>query len=116
MSVDARTIGEEILGAEIIAGKELTEATGNYFEALEKGGSILRQQAGWWLSDYTDFWLKSLRFPPDPGLVVELFQRRSEHVLQGVKEAGELMDRECAPLTRMWSDFFGVVKKDWRRS
>ena len=115
MTVDAKTIGEEILGAELVAGKELAEATGNLFEAMERGGEIVRQQAGWWLADYGDFWLRSLRVPPDPGALPDLIDRRSRHIATGFQDMSSLVQRECAPLTRMWGDFFSVIRQDWRR-
>lgn len=118
MTVDARTIGEELLGAEIVAGKELTEATGSLFDALEKGAGIWGQQARWLFEDWSAFWVSGLSrpLPLDPSPLAELIQRRSDHIATGLHDLGELVEKECAPLSKIWTDFLGVVMQDWRRS
>ena len=118
MTIDARTIGEELLGAEIVAGKELTEATGSLFDALEKGAGIWRQQARWLAEDWGEFWLSTLTRPLiiDPSPLAELVERRSDHIASGMHDLGELVEKECAPLSKIWTDFLGVVIQDWRRA
>lgn len=115
MTPDARTIGEELLGAELVAGKELTEAAGGLLEALERGGAIWLQQARWLAEDYGRFWLDSLGRPVDPEPLKQLIDSRSGHIVSGMNQLGELVEKECAPLTRIWSDFMGVVRQDWQR-
>jgi hypothetical protein len=115
MKPDSRVIGEELLGAELVAGKELTEAAGSLFEAAEKGGAICREQARWIAEDYGRFWLSSLTRPGDPAPLVKLIEQRSEHIAAGMHDLGALVEREFVPLTRIWTDFFGLVARDWRQ-
>lgn len=114
MSIDAKTLGEEIIGAEIVAGKELTEVAGSALEAMEQGTSIWLQQGRWWLEDYGQFLRHSVEKPGDPSGVINLLTVRSEHVSSGFHQMSELVERECAPATRIWSDFLRTVLRDWR--
>ena len=114
MSIDARTIGEEILGAEIVAGKELTEAAGGVFEAMERGAAIWLQQARWLTEDYGRFFRDSLSKPGDPASFFTLLGARSQHIAAGFQQFGEMVQKECAPVTKMWTDFAGTVEQDWR--
>jgi hypothetical protein len=116
MTLDAKTIGEELLGAEIVAGKELTEAAGSVFDALEKGSQLWRQQARWALEDYASFFRSGLAKPLDPTPVIQLLERRSEHIASGMHDFGDLIEKECAPLSKIWTDFFSVVQQDWRQT
>lgn len=114
MSLDAKTLGEEIIGAEIVAGKELTEAAGSAFEAMEKGATIWQQQSRWLLEDYGRFLRQELEKPGDPSGVFALLETRSEHIASGFRQMSELAERECAPVTKIWTDFVGTVLRDWR--
>ena len=77
MSMDPKTIGEEILGAEIVAGKELTEAAGGAFEAMERSAAIWLQQARWLFEDYGQFFRDSVTKPGDPRSLFSLIESRS---------------------------------------
>jgi len=116
--LDVKTIGEDILGAEIIAGKELTEAAGSIFDAMEKGSSIWEQQARWLAEDYFNFWMSSLSqgLTGNPAALMKLIDSRSEHIATGMHQTGDLIEKECTPLTKMWTDFIGVVAQDWRQA
>ena len=115
MSRDAKTLGEELVGAEILAGKELTEAAGGLFEGIERAAEIWRQQATWLFDDYLEFWREAARSPGRPEPLLALVERRSTHVASGARELASTVERECAPLARMWSEFMEVVRRDWRR-
>ena len=114
MSVDAKTIGEEILGAEIVAGKELTEAAGSALEAVERGSAIWLQQARWVFEDYGQFLRSSISKPGDPRSIFQLIESRSDHIASGFHQMGELVQAECLPVTKIWTDFAGTVMRDWR--
>jgi hypothetical protein len=115
MSRDAQTLREELLGAEIVAGKELTEAAGGLFEGMERSAEIWRQQLVWLFDDYVEFWRDAARQPGRPEPLLALMERRSAHIATGVTDLGATLERECAPLARMWDDFMGVVRRDWSR-
>ena len=114
MSVDARTIGEEIIGAEIVAGKELTEAAGSVFETMERSAAIWSQQARWLLEDYSEFARSSISQPGDPSGFFRLLESRSEHIASGFQQFGDLVQQECVPATKIWTDFLSTVARDWR--
>ena len=115
MTPDSRVIGEELLGAELVAGKELTEAAGSLFDAAEKGAAICREQARWLLEDYGRFWLSSMTEFGNPAPLVKLIEQRSEHIASGMHDLGSLVEREFVPLTKIWTDFLGLVARDWRQ-
>lgn len=114
MSVDAKTIGEEIIGAEIVAGKELTEAAGSALEAAERSMAIWLQQSRWAFEDYGQFVRSSLTRPGDPGPLFSLIESRSDHIASGFHQMSELVQAECLPMTKIWTDFAGTVMRDWR--
>ncbi len=114
MSLDAKTIGEEIIGAEIVAGKELTEAAGSALEAAERSAAIWMQQARWVFEDYSQFVRSSIARPGDPGTFFKLVESRSEHIASGFHQMSELVQAECLPVTKIWTDFAGTVMRDWR--
>lgn len=114
MSLDAKTIGEEILGAEIVAGKELTEAAGGAFETMERSAAIWLQQARWLFEDYGQFFRNSFSRPGDPASLFSLIEARSDHIASGFHQFGELVEKECLPAVKIWTDFAGTVGKDWR--
>ena len=114
MSMDPKTLGEELVGAEIVAGKELTQAAGSLFDTLERVGALWQQQGRWLVEDYGQFWLAALSRPGDPGPLNDLIGARSEHIASGMHELTTLVERECVPLSKIWSDFFGTVMRDWR--
>ncbi len=114
MSVDAKTIGEEIIGAEIVAGKELTEAAGSALETAEQTAAIWLQQGRWLFEDYGQFMRSSFTRPGDPGPLFKLIESRSDHIASGFHQMSELVQNECTPLTKIWTDFAGTVMRDWR--
>jgi hypothetical protein len=114
MSLDAKTIGEEIIGAEIVAGKELTEAAGSALEAAERSAAIWLQQARWLFEDYGQFLRSSMTRPGDPKPIFTLIESRSDHIASGFHQMSELVQAECLPLTKIWTDFAGTVIRDWR--
>ena len=115
MSRESRLLSEELLGAELVAGKELTEAAGGFWDALEKCAAIQQQQWRWYVDDWNDFWTTPLREPSAdlPSAIGELIERRSRHVGTGVRDLAELVKKETDPLRKIWSDYLGVVRRDW---
>jgi hypothetical protein len=114
MTLDAKTLGEELVGAEIVAGKELTQAAGSLFDTLERTRDIWVQQGRWLAEDYVRFWLSAPGRPGDLAPLNRLIEDRSTHIASGMHELGTLVERECIPLSKIWSDFLGTVGRDWR--
>ena len=115
MTLDPRTIGEELLGLELVAGKELTEATGTLIDAADKGRKLWLEQARWLFKDYAQFWQSALT-RPDPGIIYALVERRAEHIAEGFRATSELVEKELVPLSRLWTDYLQVVARDWDSS
>ena len=116
MTLDTRKLGEDLLGAEIVAGKELTEAAGSVFDALEKGSAIWRQQVQWLVEDYVECWTSTVSSPTDTSNLAKFIERRSEHVATGLQDIGHLIENEVVPLSKIWTDFLGIVIQDWRQA
>jgi len=114
MTLDAKTLGEELVGAEIVAGRELTQAAGSLLDAAERLRGIWLQQGRWLAEDYARFWLAAIGRPGDPAPLNALIDARSTHIASGMHELGTLVERECIPLSKIWSDFLGTVGQDWR--
>lgn len=116
MNESTHRIGEEILGAELVAGKELVEAAGTFWDTLEKSAEIHRQQMSWLVEDHSGFWRDALSMDAQrsSAALPNLIAQRVEHVRQGFDQYRQLLDSELAPLSKIWSDFFGVVRRDWQ--
>jgi hypothetical protein len=114
VSLDAQTLGEEILGAEIVAGKELTEVAGSLLDAVERAGAIWLQQGQWLTEDWARFWLTAATRPGNAAPLARLVNDRSDHVASGMHQMRELIERECVPLSGIWSAFFRTVARDWQ--
>lgn len=114
MTLDPKTLGEELVGAEIVVGKELTQAAGSLLDTVERLGDIWFRHGRWLAEDYSRFWLDSLGRPGDPAPLNALIEARSTHIANGMHDLGTLVERECIPLSKIWSDFLGTVGRDWR--
>jgi len=114
MTLDAKTLGEELVGAEIVAGKELAQAAGSLLDTAERLRDIWLQQGRWLAEDYGRFWLTALGRPGDPTPLSALVEARSTHIASGMHDLSTLVERECLPLSKIWSDFLGTVGRDWR--
>ncbi len=114
MSPDAKTIGEEIIGAEIVAGKELTEAAGSALDAAQRSATIWLQQSRWLFEDYAQFLHASAARPGDPGPLSRLVESRTDHITSGCHQMSDLIQTNCRPVTKIWTDFAGTVMRDWR--
>ncbi len=114
--VDTRLIGEELLGAELLASRELAQGAGSILEALERGGAIQQRQLSYLFRDYAtyvdDVVSNPLQWPRAAGA---LARRRASHIGEGLQDTVTLLREELAPLSRAWRGFFEVLQQDWRR-
>lgn len=113
-----RRISEELLGAELVAGKELVEVAGSFWDTLEKSSEIHRQQISWLLEDHSSFWRDALSMDMQrkTSALPNLVTHRIDHVRRGFDQYRQLLESELAPLSKIWADFFSVVRRDWQRT
>ena len=107
---------EELLGAELVAGKEIAQAAGTVMDAIERTSGIYRQQVDWMIRDHSSYWSTIFDNPTTPAqwpkAAAALVERRISHVGTGIDDWRNMLTQECTPLVKMWTDFFSVVKQD----
>ncbi|MEM8767060.1 MAG: hypothetical protein AAGE43_06435 [Pseudomonadota bacterium] len=90
-----RDFGETLAGAEIVAGKELVEASGSLVLFMERGATLAATQARWLFGDYSSFWLESMTQPGSPAPLAKLVTQRLRHVAEGLRTFSELAAIPC---------------------
>ena len=116
MSIDMQLVGEEILGAELVAGKGLAQAAGAIWDILERGCELQRQQLKFLVDDYTQY-INDISSPGMnewPEKFSSLVNRRQLHISAGWREAATLVKDDYLPLQNIWSDYLSVVRQDWQ--
>jgi hypothetical protein len=121
ISEDSRLIGEEMVGAEILATRELIEYLGVTWETLDEMNDVFLRQLRHLAQDHAD---SAREFLADPGLaqfsavVLSHCQRRIEHISEGVSQASHLVvrggDNVTEVLFGLWKPFFAVINRDWQ--
>lgn len=125
---DSRTLRDEVVGAEILATKEITETIGILWEVAERLNAIRAEQARLLFDDYAatfDEFTNAFTDAPSnpPGLrsysnmAANHWQRRVEHMADGARSVANLVTKETNLLEDvifgMWKPFFAVVHRDW---
>ncbi len=90
-----REFGEALAGAEIVAGKELAEASGSLVLFMERSATLAATQARWLFGDYSSFWLEAMTQPGSPAPLAKLLRQRVSHVAEGLRELSELAAIPC---------------------
>ena len=117
---DAKLAGEEALGAELLAGRELLAQAGIVFDTLEQMAGLANRQARHLAHDYltTVSDLARGRGLAEPAAVVtDHFTRRLAHLAEGCVEGATLLNaqslRAYRVLQNVWLPFQRVIDQDW---
>jgi hypothetical protein len=120
----SRMMRDEVVGAEILATKEITERIGILWEVAERLNGIGREQARLLFEDYVATcreFTKGVGNAPRslnyPDIVLSHWLRRLEHVTDGARSVSDLVSKETNLVEDvvfgMWKPFFAVVSRDW---
>ncbi len=117
---DSRLVGEEVVGAEILLTKELTETIGIVWETAERASAIGAEQIRHLVEDHL---ATAREFSETPGLhnfldlTVNHLSRRITHVSEGARAVADLVAEESRHLEdavlSLWKPFLAVLNRDW---
>jgi hypothetical protein len=122
---DSRMVRDEVVGAEILATKEITEKIGILWEVAERLNAIGTEQARLLVDDYVTTFKTFADAPLSntgalhnyTDVVMNHWLRRLEHVADGARSVSNLVTNETHLLEDvvfgMWKPFFAVVNRDW---
>lgn len=121
LTEDSRLVREEMVGAELLAAREVVENLGIVWETLEALNDLCVRQLTYLASDHGESLRRLVADPrPEhlPMLAASHCQRRLEHLAEGVSEASRLVvkgsDDAATILFSLWKPFFAVIDRDWR--
>lgn len=116
---DSRSrLGAQLLGAELLASRELVEGAGTFWDTLERSGRIHQQQLSWLIRDYAGFiddLAKEKSAWSLPAVTGRLIEKRLNHISEGWKATGEMMQDELLPLYSAWANFAKATQQDRHR-
>lgn len=117
---ESRLAGEESLGAELLAGREMSAQAGILWETAEQLGDLCLRQARLFAEDHTATFrclLDDSSRHSFQTMVGRHVERRLRHNLDGVAQGIDIMaaqsERTCQSIINLWAPFLAVVRKDW---
>ncbi len=114
MTMDPGTLGQELLGAELLASRQLTETGGTLWNGLEHLAQIQRQQLTWAVEDHVRFWGEVLNGASPVVAGRGLLEQRCNHLSRGWQDLLGTAAAGRDALAQPWHSFFDVVREDWR--
>ncbi|MFB3106726.1 MAG: hypothetical protein ACE1ZA_17635 [Pseudomonadales bacterium] len=118
LNKDLRLVSEEVVGAEILATKEVIENIGIFLDTLERLDNIRVEQVRWFFEDFATTYKRFAQSQDFPYVVTDHCQRRLEHVADGFQQVSQAVTREISIfeqiLFSLWKPFFAVVERDWK--
>lgn len=117
---ESRLAGEETLGAELLAGREVSAQAGILWETAEQLGDLYLRQARLFANDHTAT-LRSLldrsRRQSVTTVIGHHLDRRLRHNLDALAQGIDIMstqsERTCQSISNLWAPFLAVVRRDW---
>ena len=108
-------LGAQLLGAELMASRELAEGAGTFWDTLERSSRIHQQQLSWLIKDYAGF-VDDLVAEQSawsiPAVTGRLVEKRLSHVSEGWKATSQLLQDELLPLYSAWENFAKATLQD----
>jgi hypothetical protein len=115
-----RLAGEEAVGAELLATRDLVAHLGIAWDTAEQLGDIYVRQLRLLMDDYRTTaaaLLSSEGLAPLPQVVNAHLDRRLRHAGEGLEQGIEVFSRQsakaCGSLLELWAPFLAVVRSDW---
>ncbi|MDZ7669008.1 MAG: hypothetical protein U5Q16_06130 [Gammaproteobacteria bacterium] len=117
---ESRLAGEETLGAELLAGRELTAQAGILWETAEQLGELCLRQTRLFAEDHTATFRSLLDDSARHSLQTVIgrhLERRLRHNLTGLEQGIDILstqsERTCQSVIHLWAPFLAVVRRDW---
>lgn len=119
----AALVGEEAVGAELLAGRGLLALAGVALATAEGIGRVLAEQGGFWFDDQRRTAADLARgvTPEQAGMVAaDHVRRRVQHLSAGADQLNRLLfeqsRRACRAAAVLWQPYAAVVREDWGQS
>lgn len=117
---ESRLAGEEAMGAELLATRDLVAHLGIAWETAEQLGDIASRQAQHFAEDHLKTlsqWLDGTAVR-DPGTALgRHLERRLTHLTEGLQQSIEVAsvqsEKTWQAMLTLWSPFFSVLRQDW---
>jgi hypothetical protein len=117
---EARLAGEEVVGAELLATRDLVAHLSILWETAEQMGDLYARQFRYWVDDNAETLsaLVSGAVLRDGGTVLgNHLERRITHLGEGMTQSAELLISQSAKasetLFTLWKPFLAVLRADW---
>jgi hypothetical protein len=120
LRADSRLVGEEAVGAELLASRNVVAQLSGLWDTAEQLGDLYVQQLRYWLEDHAETLSEAVRGTPargGAGLLGRHLERRLAHITEGATAAGRLLSSQSAMASRtvwqLWKPFLDVMDRDW---
>ncbi|MFU8816651.1 MAG: hypothetical protein ACNA7W_14980 [Pseudomonadales bacterium] len=120
MQAETRLAGEEAMGAELLASRELVAQLGILWDTAERFGDLYARQLRYCVADHASTWsalLGGAARGDAPAIIGEHVERRVIHLAEGVQQSAQLLSGQSAKasqtLYNLWKPFLAVLRQDW---
>ena len=118
-TADKRLVGEDLVGAEYVAGREAAAVGGFWLEFFDQLGDIQRNQFDLWLEDTQESMGRLSRADAPAEVFLDHLSRRIGHLVEGTSQVAALWAKEAersqAVHRRLWDPYLNLLSSDRRR-